>query len=57
MLCIIKLLLNSVFRDIQNYQGLIKCYQPQPQPSASADNTYLALDNSGSGVANNNFNT
>ena len=36
--------MNSVFRDIQNYQGLGKCYQPQP--SASTDNTYLALDNS-----------
>ena len=29
------------FRDIQNYQGLGKCYQPKP------NNTYLALDNCG----------
>ena len=33
------------FCDIQNNQGLAKCYQPQP--SASADNTYLDLDYSG----------
>ena len=37
--------MNSVFLDIKNYQGLGRCYQPQP--SASADNTNLALDNSG----------
>ena len=33
------------FYDIQNNQGLDKCYQPQP--SASADNPYLDLDYSG----------
>ena len=43
--CVIKQLLNWVIRDIQNYQGLGNCYQPQP--SALADNTDLALDNSG----------
>ena len=49
--CIIKQLLDSVFCDIRNNQGLSvisvisKCYQPQP--SASADNTYLDLDYSG----------
>ena len=43
--CLIKQLLNSVFRDIQNYQGLGKCNKPQP--SASADNTYLTIDNCG----------
>ena len=32
-----KLLLDEVFRDIQNYQGRSKCYQPKP--SASPDNT------------------
>ena len=31
--------------DIQNNQGLGKSYQPQP--SASADNSYLKLDYSG----------
>ncbi len=31
--------------DIRNNQGLCKRYQPQP--SASADNTYLDLDYSG----------
>ena len=39
-----KKLWNLVFYDIQNHQGLGKCYQPQPL--AWADNTYLALDNS-----------
>ena len=39
-MCIKKQLLNLVFHDIQNHQGLGKCYQPKP------DNTYLALDNS-----------
>ena len=43
--CIIKQLLDSVFCDIQNNQGLGKGYQPQP--SASADNSYLDLDYSG----------
>jgi len=33
------------FGDIQNNQGLSKCYQPQP--SALADNPYLDLDCSG----------
>ena len=33
------------FCDIQNNQGLGKGYQPQP--SASADNSYLDLDYSG----------
>ena len=33
------------FCDIQNNQGLDKGYQPQP--SASADNSYLELDYSG----------
>ena len=33
------------FFDIQNYQGPFKGYQPQS--SASADNPYLDLDNSG----------
>ena len=41
---LLKQLLNSVFCDVQNYQGLGKRYQPQP--SALADNNYLALDNS-----------
>lgn len=27
--CIIQQLLNSVFRDVQTYQGLTKCFQPQ----------------------------
>ena len=35
------------FCDIQNNQGLGKGYQPQPQPTASADNPYLDLDYSG----------
>ena len=39
---IIKQLLDSVFCDIRNNQGLDECYQPQPSPSA--DNTYLDLD-------------
>ena len=43
--CIIKQLLDSVFCDIQNNQGLGKgC---QPQPSASGDNPFLDLDYSG----------
>ena len=33
----IKQLLDEVFRDIQNYQGRGKCYQPKPK--AEADNT------------------
>lgn len=37
--------MDKVFYDIQNNQGFGKCYQPQP--SASADNTYLAQDYSG----------
>ena len=41
--CIIKQLLDSVFCDIQNNQGLGKGYQPQP----SADNPSLDLDYSG----------
>jgi len=43
--CIIKQLLDSVFCDIRNNQGLGKLYQPQPP--ASADNSYLDLDYSG----------
>ena len=43
--CIIKQLLDSVFVIVQNNQGLGKGYQPQP--SASADNSYLDLDYSG----------
>ena len=42
--CIIKQLLDSVFAWKRNYQGLGLCYPPQP--SASADNTNLGLDNS-----------
>ena len=33
----IKQLLDEVFRDIQNYQGRGKCYQPKPK--VEADNT------------------
>ena len=33
---------NSVFRDIQNNEGLDKCYQPRH--SALADKTNLTLD-------------
>ena len=40
--CIIKQLLDSVFCDIQNNQGLDKGYQPQPP--ASADNPFFDLD-------------
>ena len=40
-----KTIIRFVFCDIRNNQGLGKCYQPQP--SASADNTYLDLDYSG----------
>ena len=39
--CVIKQLLNSVFRDIQNYPGLGKCYQLKPITVTSP------LDNSG----------
>ena len=37
-----KTIIRFGFCDIQNYQGLGKCYQPQP--SALADSTYLDLD-------------
>ena len=40
-----KTIVEFYFCDIQNYQGLGKCYQLQLL--ALADNTYLALDNSG----------
>ena len=40
-----KTIIRFGFCDIQNDQGLIKGYQPQP--SASADNPYLDLDYSG----------
>ena len=40
-----KTIIRFGFCDILNNQGLSKCYQPQP--SASADNTYLNLDHSG----------
>ena len=40
-----KTIIRFGFCDIQNNQGLCKFYQPQP--SASADNTYLDLDYSG----------
>ena len=40
-----KTIIRFGFCDIQNNQGLIKGYQPQP--SASADNPYLDLDYSG----------
>jgi len=43
--CIIKQLLDSVFCDIQNNQGLCKGYQTKPK--AEADNPYLNLDYSG----------
>ena len=45
--CIIKqyIIIRLGFCDIRNNQDLDKCYQPQP--SASADNTYLDLDYSG----------
>ena len=36
-----KQLLDEVFRDIRNYQGRGKCYQPKPR--AEADNTYRDL--------------
>ena len=36
---IMKILLHDVSRDIQNYQGFGKCYQPKPS-------AYVALDNS-----------
>ena len=38
----IKTIIRSGFCDIQNNQGLIKGYQPQP--SASADNLYFDID-------------
>jgi len=37
-----KTIITFGFRDIQNNQGLAKGYQPQPL--ASADNSYLDLD-------------
>ena len=40
-----KTIIRFGFCDIQNSQGLGKGYQPQP--SASADNSYLDLDYSG----------
>ena len=40
-----KTIIRFGFCDIQNNQGLSKGYQPQP--SASADNSYLDLDYSG----------
>ena len=40
-----KTIIRFGFCDIQNNQGLGKCYQPQP--SASADSPYLDLDYSG----------
>ena len=40
-----KTIIRFGFCDIWNNQGLGKCYQPQP--SASADNTYPDLDYSG----------
>ena len=40
-----KTIIRFGFCDIQNNQGLGKGYQPQP--SASADNSYLNLDYSG----------
>ena len=40
-----KTIIKFGFCDIQNNQGLGKGYQPQP--SASADNSYLDLDYSG----------
>ena len=40
-----KTIIRLGFCDMQNNQGLGHCYQPQP--SASADNTYLDLDYSG----------
>ena len=40
-----KAIIRFGFCDIQNNQGLGKGYQPQP--SASADNSYLDLDYSG----------
>ena len=40
-----KTIIRFGFCDIQNNQGLGKGYQPQP--SASADNSYLDLDYSG----------
>ena len=40
-----KTIIKFGFCDIQNNQGLGKGYQPQP--SSSADNTYLDLDYSG----------
>ena len=40
-----KTIIRFRFCDIQNNQGLGKGYQPQP--SASADNSYLDLDYSG----------
>ena len=40
-----KTIIRFGFCDIRNNQGLGKCYQPQPP--ASADNSYLDLDYSG----------
>ena len=40
-----KTIIGFGFRDNRDNQGLGKCYQPQPL--ASADNSYLDLDYSG----------
>ena len=40
-----KTIIRFGFCDMRNNQGLSKCYQPQPL--ASANNTYLDLDYSG----------
>ena len=40
-----KQFLDEAFRDIQNYQGRGKCFQPMPK--AEADNIYRDIDNSG----------
>ena len=40
-----KTIIRFGFRDIRNNQGLSNSYQPQPL--ASADNSYLDLDYSG----------
>lgn len=36
---------DDIFRDIQNYQGRDKCYQPKAKPES--DNTQQDLNNSG----------
>ena len=40
-----KTIIRFGFCDVRDNQGLGKCYQPQPP--ASADNSYLDLDYSG----------